>query len=96
MPEKLTMSPKNSSLDRWLVRSLSQVGEKLGIVRDRIFTLAQLQRHHLMLDLNARSRLLTWEAVRQAPEGGVTANSDKTTYSKPFGAMSDSSRSIAN
>lgn len=71
MPERLTMSPKNSSLDRWLVRSLSQVGEKLGAIRDRIFALAQPQRHHLILDLNAGSGLLTWEAVRQVPEGGV-------------------------
>jgi putative ATPase len=69
--ERLTTGPKNSSLDRWLARSLSQVGERLGAVRDRIFALAQLQRHHLVLDLNAGSGLLLWEAVRQVPEGGV-------------------------
>jgi len=71
VPERLTLSPTNSSLDRWLARSLSQVGERLGAIRARIFTLAQLQRHHLILDLNAGSGLLLWEAVRQAPEGGV-------------------------
>jgi putative ATPase len=69
--ERLTLSPANSSLDRWLARSLSQVGERLGEIRDRIFTLANPQRHHLILDLNAGSGLLTWEAVRQVPEGGV-------------------------
>ncbi|HTL88870.1 MAG TPA: AAA family ATPase [Leptolyngbya sp.] len=71
LPERLTLSPANSSLDRWLARSLSQVGGRLGTIRDRIFTLAQLQRHHLVLDLNAGSGLLTWEAIRQVPEGGV-------------------------
>jgi putative ATPase len=42
-------------------------------VRDRIFTLAQLQRHHVVLDLNAGSGLLTFEALRRVPEGGVYA-----------------------
>ena len=32
---------------------------------------ARLQRHSLVLDLNAGSGLLTWEALRRAPEGGV-------------------------
>jgi putative ATPase len=35
--------------------------------------MAQVQRHHLVLDVNAGSGLLTWEAVRRAPEGGVWA-----------------------
>lgn len=69
--ERLSLSPANSSVDRWFARSLSQVGERLGAVRDRVFTLTQPQRHHLILDLNAGSGLLLWEAVRQAPEGGV-------------------------
>ncbi len=54
-------------------RTLSQVGAKLGAVRDRIFSLAQPQRHHLILDLNAATGLLTWEAIRSVPEGGVYA-----------------------
>ncbi|HEY9623191.1 MAG TPA: AAA family ATPase [Crinalium sp.] len=73
VPEVLTFSPKDSGRDRWLQRTLSQVGERLGDVRDRLFNLANLQRHHLVLDLNAGSGLLTWEAVRQVPEGGVYA-----------------------
>lgn len=73
MPEVLTFSPGDRTTDRWLQRTLSQAGEKLGAVRDRLFTLAVLQRHHVVLDLNAGSGLLTWEAVRQVPEGGVYA-----------------------
>ena len=38
-----------------------------------------MQRHHLVLDANAGSGLLTWEAVRQAPEGGVYALAAATT-----------------
>ncbi|MBD1919091.1 MULTISPECIES: AAA family ATPase [Cyanophyceae] len=73
LPEVLTYSPDDPARDRWLQRTLSQAGEQLGQVRDRIFALALPQRHHRILDLNARTGLLTWEALRQVPEGGVYA-----------------------
>jgi putative ATPase len=71
LSEQLTLSPSNANVEQWLQRTIDQTGERLGQLRDRIFQLAQTQRHHLVLDLNARSGLLTWEALRQAPEGGV-------------------------
>lgn len=73
LPEVLTFSPADAGVERWLQRTLSQSGERLDQVRDRLFSLAPPQRHHLILDLNAGSGLLTWEAVRQVPEGGVYA-----------------------
>ncbi|MEB3295572.1 MAG: AAA family ATPase [Synechococcales bacterium] len=73
MPEILSMGPVDSKVDRWLQRTLSQTGKRLAEIRDRLFTLAAPQRHHVILDLNAGSGLLTWEAVRQVPEGGVYA-----------------------
>jgi putative ATPase len=91
MPERLTTSPTNSSVAGWLARSLSQVGERLGAVRDRIFTLAHPQRHHLILDLNAGSGLLTGEAVRQVPEGGVYSN---VRTEKEFAALSEQIQSL--
>jgi len=71
--EVLTYGMTDRSTERWLQRTLSQVGQQLGMVRDRMFALTQLQRHHIVLDLNAHSGLLTWEAVRQVGEGGVYA-----------------------
>ena len=71
--EGLTHSPKDSRLDQWLDRSLSQTGETLGKVRDRLFEIAKPQRHHLILNLNAATGLILWEAIRQVPEGGVYA-----------------------
>jgi putative ATPase len=71
--EVLTTGPTDRTVDRWLQRTLSQVGEQLATVRDRLFTLAQVQRHHVILDLNAGSGLLTFEALRRVPEGGVYA-----------------------
>ena len=57
--------------NRWLQRTLSTTGQQLAQVRDRLFGLAQVERHDLLLDLNAGTGLLTWEAVRRAPAGGV-------------------------
>jgi putative ATPase len=57
--------------NRWLQRTLSNVGEQLSALRDRVITEAQIERHSLVLDLNAGTGLLTWEAVRRAPVGGV-------------------------
>ena len=69
----LTYGTTDRAAERWLQRTLSQVSTQLATVRDRIFSLAQPQRHNLVLDLNAGTGLLTWEAVRQVPEGGVYA-----------------------
>ncbi|MFZ4639876.1 MAG: AAA family ATPase [Nodosilinea sp.] len=71
--EALTAGPTEPERDRWLQRSLSQAGEDLAALRDRLFALAPPQRHHRILDLNARTGLLTWEALRRVPEGGVYA-----------------------
>lgn len=73
LPEVLTFGRANPTQERWLQRTLGQVGQQLAEVRDRLFTLAELQRHHVILDLHAGSGLLTWEGLRQVPEGGVYA-----------------------
>jgi putative ATPase len=72
-PEVLTTSPTDRARDAWLQRTIASSGKNLGELRDAIFDLAVVKRHHLILDLNAASGLLTWEALRQAPEGGVWA-----------------------
>lgn len=72
-PEILTFHPGERDQDRWLQRTVSNAGERLGRVRDRVLDAAQLQRHHVVLDLNAGSGLLTWEILRRVPEGGTWA-----------------------
>ncbi|MCG6881084.1 MAG: AAA family ATPase [Deltaproteobacteria bacterium] len=72
-PEVLTFSPEDRMRDRWLQRSINQSGKQLAVVRDRILAAANLKRHAVLLDLNAGTGLLTWEAVRQIPEGSVWA-----------------------
>ena len=69
--EVFTYSDGGGPHDRWLQRTVSRVGEHLGALRDRVLDAAALQRHSLVLDANAHTGLLTWEALRRAPEGGV-------------------------
>jgi putative ATPase len=71
LPEILTFSPNDAQSDRWLKRTLSQAGDRQATIRDRLFALLSPQRHHVILDLNSTTGLLTWEALRQVPEGGV-------------------------
>lgn len=72
-PEMYTTSPANRQRDAWLQRAVANSGRNLEQLREKLFSLAQVQRHHLVLDVNAGTGLFTWEAVRQAPEGGVYA-----------------------
>lgn len=72
-PEILTWSPSDPSVQRWLQRTMGTAGQRLSVIRDRVFELAQIERHHVVVDLRAATGLLTWEALRQAPEGHVLA-----------------------
>ena len=74
-PEILTYdaSGGGSVRERWLQRTVAQSGEAAAALRDRILAGGPLERHSVVLDLNAGSGLLTWEAQRRSPEGGVYA-----------------------
>ncbi|MFM7887282.1 MAG: AAA family ATPase, partial [Pseudanabaena sp.] len=73
LPEILTFSPTDNKSDRWLQRTIGKEGERLAKIRDRLFSKLSLQRHHVVLNLNAATGLLTWEALRSVPEGSVYA-----------------------
>ena len=77
-PEVLTTSPSDRQKEAWLQRAVTATGRSLSLMRDALFEWAALQRHHLVLDLNAGSGLLTWEALRQVPEGGVWSQTADT------------------
>ncbi len=69
--EVLTFSKGGKARDLWLERAVSRVSEQLSAIREMIFASLSLSRHHLVLDLKAGEGLLTWEALRRVPEGGV-------------------------
>ncbi len=69
--ERLSTGPVDARMERWLQRAAGRFGVRLATLRDAVFEAASPQRHELVLDVNARSGLLTWEALRRVPEGGV-------------------------
>lgn len=74
-PEILTYSASldGSARERWLQRTVAQAGEAAAALRERILGGGPLQRHSVVLDVNAGSGLLTWDSLRRVPEGGVYA-----------------------
>ncbi len=68
--EVLTTGPVDRRRDAWLARAAG-ASQALAMVRDRLFDLAAVRRHELVLVVGESSGLLAWEAVRRAPEGGV-------------------------
>ncbi len=68
-----TASPQDKQLDGWLQRTIDGGGQRAARVRDEVFAMAKAARHDVILDLDAASGLLTWEAIRAVPEGGVFA-----------------------
>jgi len=89
IPEVLTFSGPQvcGDRDRWLQRTISGASERLAALRDRVLNAARIQRHSLALDLNAGSGLLTWEALRRAPEGGVWALAATTAEAEALREM---------
>ena len=69
--EVLTFSPAATSSARWIERLSASRSAALAAVRERIFAPLGVQRHSTVLDADARTGLLLWDALRRAPEGGV-------------------------
>jgi putative ATPase len=66
-------SDTSGPASRWRERTLGSRGERLGRVRERLLEIVAVRRSSLVLDLQARTGLLTFEAQRRAPDGGVWA-----------------------
>lgn len=69
----LFASEKSAGKGQWVQRTLGNSAEQLGRIREKIMSMAELSRADLVLDLNAGSGLLTLEAARYTPDGGVWA-----------------------
>ncbi len=69
--EVLTFSPPDRNREQWLSRISGERSAMLETVRRRVFEGLQVARHDRIIDLNAKSGLLLWEALRRVPEGGV-------------------------
>ena len=72
-PEILTYSPEHAGRDAWIQRVLRNGAAHLHRLRDLVWEQLQPARHHRLLILGSYSPMLTGEAVRSCPEGGVAA-----------------------
>ncbi len=72
-PEILTFSPPDTQRDHWLQRLITSRGDTFASIRGRLFSPLKLVRHDRVLIFELGRGMLTWEACRQTPEGGVTA-----------------------
>ncbi|OHD73384.1 MAG: AAA family ATPase [Spirochaetes bacterium RBG_13_68_11] len=86
--EVLTFTRARSGRDQWLERAAGRSSRELAALRDRLFAAAAPARHHLVLDLAAGEGLLTWEALRRVPEGGVWALASSAAQAAALGERS--------
>lgn len=70
--------------NNWLNRALGQATEILGKIRKEIFSLSNVKRENLLLDITGGSGLLTWEACRRCYAGGVWTRCDDPDQLKAF------------
>jgi putative ATPase len=83
--EVLTFTRASSGRDQWLERAAGRSNRELAAVRERLFAAVEPARHHLVLDLAAGEGLLTWEALRRVPEGGVWALASSAVQAAALG-----------
>ena len=59
--------------ERWIGRTFDGGAQRAAHARDAIFDILKPAQNARILDINAASGLLTFEALRRCPQGGVTA-----------------------
>lgn len=74
--ENFSWSPENQKQSEWVKRA-EQQSRAFTLVRDQIINMANIHRNDNLLILEENSALLYWEALRQAPEGGVYLLTDQ-------------------
>jgi putative ATPase len=72
-PLLLLGNKRTSDKDMWVERTLGDQGISLDNVRDKILEIGELKKDNLVLDLNARTGLLTFATARIVKDGSVWA-----------------------
>ena len=71
-PLMLSSGPDSPAMERWIQRQLGQEGERLRLLRQRLWADVAWQRQDRVLLLGCHSLLWALDPLRQVPEGGVT------------------------
>lgn len=81
--ERYTTSYDDKNRNKWVQRALNQLGNSFETIREKISEAALMKRHDNVLVLHPGNGFLVWQALREAPEGSVTAvcdNKDQAIY----------------
>lgn len=78
-----------SSEDRWIGRTFDGKAARAQALRDIIFDFATLAPNSRVLDIGASSGLLSFEALRRCPQGGVFAIVGDDAASSSFVALNE-------
>jgi len=66
-----SLSPHERGVEEWSARAMGHESRQWSELRDEALELLALERDSVTLDLNPKSGLFTWAALRASPEGGV-------------------------
>lgn len=69
--EQRALDAQSSSEEKWIGRTFDGAAARAELVRTEIFDFIAPQANARILDLNAASGLLSFEALRRCPDGGV-------------------------
>lgn len=76
-------------MDRWIGRTFDGGAQRAAAIRDELFKIIAPQNNARVLDIHASSGLLTFEALRRVPMGGVTSVIMPSESAKNFVALND-------
>lgn len=69
--ERRDLDARSTSEEKWIGRTFDGAAARADLVRNELFDFVSPQPNARILDLNAASGLLSFEALRRCPEGGV-------------------------
>ena len=84
-----TLAQAESTEDRWIGRTFDGMAARAQTLRDVIFDYAKLNSNGRVLDIHASSGLLSFEALRRCPDGGVFALVGNDAASTSFLALNE-------
>lgn len=87
LAEERPENAMTSAEERWLGRTFDGGAARAQLVRDEIFTALQPSPNARILDIQAASGLLTFEAMRRCPDGGVFSITTPSKTADNFEAL---------
>ena len=85
--ERMASNSPITTEDRWIGRTFDGGAQRTAAVRDEIFAMIHPEANARILDIHAASGLLSFEALRRCPDGGVCSIVLPSTAADNFEAL---------